>query len=161
MMRGFLSLGSNLGVREALLEDAVKRLARGGVTILRSSRIYETIPVEVKDEQDYYLNMVVEIDFEGDPFGLLKVCRSVENSLGRVRPYPHSPRTMDIDILLLDGIMINEEHLVVPHPELERRAFVIHPLAELVPDLVLPSGRTIADVKKELGNDEIVSVRDS
>src|SRR5512137_1735824 len=101
MMRGFLSLGSNLGEREALLKDAVKRLARGGVTILRSSRIYETIPVEVKDEQGYYLNMVVEIDFEGDPFGLLKVCRSVEDSLGRVRPYQHSPRTMDIDILLL------------------------------------------------------------
>lgn len=161
MMRGFLSLGSNLGEREALLKDAVKRLARGGVTILRSSRIYETIPVEVKDEQGYYLNMVVRIDFEGDPFGLLKVCRSVEDSLGRVRPNPHSPRTMDIDILLLDGITINEEHLVVPHPELERRAFVIHPLAELAPDLVLPSGRTIADVKKELGNDEIVSVWDS
>jgi len=92
---------------------------------------------------------------------LLKVCRSVEDSLGRVRPYLHSPRTMDIDILLLDGIRINEEHLVVPHPELERRAFVIHPLAELAPDLVLPSGRTVADVKKELGNDEIVSVWDS
>ena len=161
MMRGFLSLGSNLGEREALLKDAVKRLARGGVTILRTSRIYETIPVEVKDEQGYYLNRVVEIDFEGDPFGLLKVCRSVEDSLGRVRPYPHSPRTMDIDILLLDGITINEEHLVVPHPELECRAFVIHPLAELAPELVLPSGRTIADVKKELGNDEIVSVWDS
>jgi 2-amino-4-hydroxy-6-hydroxymethyldihydropteridine diphosphokinase len=161
MMRGFLSLGSNLGEREALLKDAVKSLARGGVTILRSSRIYETIPVEVKDEQGYYLNMVVRIDFEGDPFGLLKVCRSVEDSLGRVRPYPHSPRTMDIDILLLDGITINEEHLVVPHPELERRAFVIHPLSELAPDLVLPSGRAIADVKKELGNDEIVSVWDS
>lgn len=161
MMRGFLCLGSNLGDSEEFLREAINRLAKGGVKIIRASHIYETVPVKVEDEQGNYLNMVVQIAFEGDPFALLQVCREVEDSLGRVRPYLHSPRTIDIDILLLDGIIVNDEHLVIPHPEIERRAFVIHPLSDVAPDLMLPSGRAIADVKKELGNDEIVSVRNS
>lgn len=161
MMRGFLSLGSNLKDREALLREAINRLAKLGVKIIRESHIYETAPVEVEDEQDNFLNMVLRIAYKGDPFALLKVCREVEDSLGRVRPYSHSPRTIDIDILLLNGIIVNDEHLVIPHPEIERRAFVIHPLSDVAPDLMLPSGRAIADVKKELGNDEIVSVRNS
>jgi 2-amino-4-hydroxy-6-hydroxymethyldihydropteridine diphosphokinase len=159
MMRGFLSLGSNLGDREALLNDALERLADAGVKIIRKSSIFETTPVEVENVQDTYLNMVVRIAFDGDPFALLDVCRSVEDSLGRERPYKHSPRTMDIDILLLDGVIVKDERLAVPHPRMEHRAFVIQPLAELAPDLVLPSGRKVEEVKKELGNDEIISIR--
>jgi 2-amino-4-hydroxy-6-hydroxymethyldihydropteridine diphosphokinase len=159
MMKGFLSLGSNLGDREALLEDAVERLTKCGVSVVRRSRIYETSPVEVEHEQGNYLNMVIEIAFDGNVFALLDLCGSVEAGLGRERPYKHSPRTMDIDILLLDGVVMNDERLVIPHPRMEHRAFVIHPLAELAPDLVLPSGRKAAEVKKKLGNDEIKVIR--
>ena len=159
MMRGFLSLGSNLGDREALLEAAVERLTERGVSVVRRSHIYETSPVEVENEQGNYLNMVIEIAFGGDAFALLDVCGSVEADLGRERPYRHSPRTMDIDILLLDGVVMNDVRLVVPHPRMEHRAFVIHPLADLAPDLVLPSGRKAEDVKKKIGNDEIIGIR--
>jgi 2-amino-4-hydroxy-6-hydroxymethyldihydropteridine diphosphokinase len=158
MMRGFLSLGSNLGDREALLRQAMKRLAMHGVTIIEASHIYETIPIEVGNEQNNYLNMVIRISFAGEPFDLLAVCRNVEEALGRRRPYVHSPRTVDIDILLLDGVVIHDERLVLPHPGMESRAFVLFPLEELSPGMVLPSGSAIADVKEALGNDEIVKI---
>lgn len=160
MMRGFLSLGSNLGDREALLRKAIDRLARRHVAIVQASRIYETKPVEVGDVQGNYLNMVLKIAFEGDPVALLDVCQDVEASLGRVRTYEHAPRSMDIDILLLEGFEVNDARLRVPHPRMEHRAFVIHPLADVAPDLTLPSGRMVADVGKGLGNDEILTVWD-
>lgn len=160
MMRGFLSLGSNLGDREALLRKAMDSLARRHVVIVQASRIYETKPVEVGDVQGNYLNMVLKIAFEGDPVALLDVCQDVEASLGRVRTYEHAPRSMDIDILLLEGFEVNDARLRVPHPRMEHRAFVIHPLADVAPDLTLPSGRMVADVDKELGNDEILTVWD-
>lgn len=82
----------------------------------------------------------------------------MEDSLGRERPYPHAPRTIDIDILLLEGVEITSDSLTIPHPRLEQRAFVIHPLAQIAPELILPSGRPIMEVKKALGNDEIIEI---
>ncbi|MCK7515408.1 MAG: 2-amino-4-hydroxy-6-hydroxymethyldihydropteridine diphosphokinase [Desulfobacterales bacterium] len=105
MMRGFLSLGSNLGERERLLlKEALQ--APGTVrmsTIVKASRLYEISPGGGGIEtQDNYLNMVVEVAFEGVPMELLDRCQEVEDTLGRIRPYAHAPRTMDIDILLID-----------------------------------------------------------
>ena len=149
-MRGFLSLGSNLGDRDVLLRTAVERLKGYGVSVLKASHMYETTPVEVEHEQGNYLNMVVEVAFEGDPLALLDICGRIEAGLGRERPYRHSPRTMEIDILLLEGISMSTDRLVVPHPRLEQRAFVMHPLAEIAPDQDLPSGKKVAEVRKEL-----------
>ena len=160
MMRGFLSLGSNLGRREAHIREALKLLNNGGLEIFRASRLYETIPVEVNDEQENYLNMVVECSFEGGAFDLLELCREVERSLGRSRPYHHAPRTMDIDILVIEGTEVMDEHLIVPHPRMEQRAFIIFPLAEIAPDLILPSGRTAAEVKRSMKDDDIVMILD-
>jgi 2-amino-4-hydroxy-6-hydroxymethyldihydropteridine diphosphokinase len=160
MMRGFLSLGSNLGDREAYLKDALRHLATRGAQIIKASRIYETVPVEVTSEQGNYLNMVVEVAFEGEPLELLDLCQRVEGALGRVRPYTHAPRTIDIDILLIHDILLDQERLILPHPRIEKRTFVIYPLAEIAPDLILPSGRTVTQVKINSKNDEIIKIRD-
>ena len=122
--------------------------------------MYETMPVEVSDGQENFYNMAVEGAFKGGALDLLDLCQDVERSLGRTRPYHHAPRTMDIDILLIEGAEIRDDRLVVPHPRMERRAFVIYPLAEIAPDLILPSGRTVSAVKNSLKNDEIVMIQE-
>ncbi|HPJ94198.1 MAG TPA: 2-amino-4-hydroxy-6-hydroxymethyldihydropteridine diphosphokinase [Deltaproteobacteria bacterium] len=157
-MRGYLSLGSNLGDRLKYLKDALDSLARNGVRILLSSSIYETKPVDVPDKQSNYFNMVVSVETAANPEELLRICLMVEKDLGRQRPYVHAPRTIDIDIILLDGISMSTDTLTVPHPRMEQRSFVIIPLAEIAPDIVLPSGRPIIDVKKALSDDEVVNV---
>lgn len=160
MMRGFLSLGSNLGDRGALLKDALTHLATCGVEIIKASRIYETVAVEVPSGQGNYLNMAVEVAFEGEPMELMDLCQKVEDTLGRVRPYTHAPRTIDIDILLIHDVLLDQERLSLPHPRMENRAFVIYPLAEIAPDLILPSGRTAMQVKKNSKFDEIIKIQD-
>lgn len=140
------------------LRSALAGLDRHNILIARSSDVYETRAVEVYDCQKPYLNMAVQIFTAFDPHDLLEVCRKVEMSLGRERPYPHAPRTIDIDILLLEGVVITSEVLTIPHPRLEHRAFVIHPLAQIAPEMILPSGRPIAAVKKALGDDEIMEI---
>jgi 2-amino-4-hydroxy-6-hydroxymethyldihydropteridine diphosphokinase len=160
MIRGFLSFGSNLGNRGAYLKEALERLHKKGVKIIKRSCVYETLPVEVHDEQGNFFNMVVEFSFEGDPMKLLDLCQEVEDSLGRARPYIHSPRTIDIDILFIHGVSVVNERLIVPHPRMENRAFVIYPLAEIAPELILPSGRMVTRVKKSFKKDEILKIQD-
>jgi 2-amino-4-hydroxy-6-hydroxymethyldihydropteridine diphosphokinase len=157
-MKGFLSLGSNLGDRAAYLKAAVQGLERRGVSVLRASSIYETRPVEVAEAQADYLNQVVAIEWPGSPHELLAICQLVEHDLGRQRPYHHAPRTVDIDILMLGDMRLASAELVLPHPRLEERAFVLVPLAELEPQLRLPSGRRIVDLKLGLGDDEYLSL---
>lgn len=157
-MRGYLSLGSNLGDRLENLKSSLDELSLLGVRTIRTSRVYETKPVEVIGQQKNYLNMVAAVEFDIAPSALLKVCQSVEESLGRKRTYPHAPRTIDIDILLLEHSTVSTKKLVVPHPRMENRAFVIFPLADIAPHIVLPSGRDIIDVKNALSDDEILKV---
>jgi 2-amino-4-hydroxy-6-hydroxymethyldihydropteridine diphosphokinase len=102
--------------------------------------------------------MAVQIFLPLDPFDLLEVCQRVEASLGRQRLFFHAPRTIDIDILWLDRVTIKSSLLTIPHPRLEQRAFVIFPLAQIAPDIILPSGSPIFAVKKAVGGDEIVEV---
>jgi len=157
-MRGYLSLGSNLGDRSKYLNEALHALSDNGVQIIRSSSIYETKPVEVPGTQKNYFNMVVYVETAASPEDLLRVCLMIEKDLGRQRPYVHSPRTIDIDIILLEGIYVSTDTLKVPHPRMEKRSFVIVPLAEIAPDIVLPSGMPIIEVKKALRDDEVVNV---
>lgn len=158
MMRVFLSLGSNLGDRQAHISEAIRLLKDKGLDVVGSSHLYETTPVEVDHEQENFLNMAIQGVFDGDATELLDLCQEVERCLGRTRPYHHAPRTIDIDILLIDGIDVRDERLVVPHPGIENRAFVIHPLAEIAPDLILPSGKTVSEVKRSLRDDTIVMI---
>ena len=137
MKRTYLSLGSNVGDREGNLRKAVERLASLDVRVLRSSRIYETEPVDYKD-QAWFLNQVVEAETALFPMQLLARTGRVERELGRVRTRRNGPRTIDIDILFYAAAIVNTLRLEIPHPRMALRRFVLVPLAELAPDLRHP-----------------------
>ncbi len=129
--RAFLGLGSNLGDRQANLEYAVGQLP----DVVKVSSIWETSPVG-GPEQGPYLNMVVQLSTDRTGRQLLAVCREREQAAERVRTTRWGPRTLDVDVLWIDGEVIDEHDLVVPHPRMFQRAFVLVPLSELAPDLI-------------------------
>lgn len=157
-MQGYLSLGSNLGDRLAYLKTAMELLESSGIKTNKYSSVYETVPLDVKDSQENYLNMVIQSLFDMGPFALLEKCMKIETDMGRQRPYFHSPRIIDIDILVIENIFINTEILTLPHPGIEKRGFIIWPLNEIAENLKLASGKTVNEIKKTLGQDEIVTV---
>jgi 2-amino-4-hydroxy-6-hydroxymethyldihydropteridine diphosphokinase len=137
--RAYVGLGANLGDRERTLCVAVDALAAGdGVELVALSTLRETEPVGV-GEQPRFLNGVVAIDTTHSARELLDLLLTLEQRFGRVRvPGEHGPRTLDLDLLLYDGEEIDEPGLTVPHPRLHERRFVLEPLAELAPGLVVP-----------------------
>lgn len=134
MTRAFLGLGSNLGDRRAHLRAAVASLS----DVVAVSDVYETDPVG-GPEQGRFLNLVVELDTDLDPHALLGVCHRIESAAGRVRDVRWGPRTLDVDILWIEGVTVDTPDLQVPHPRMNERRFVLEPLAELAPD-VPPDG---------------------
>jgi 2-amino-4-hydroxy-6-hydroxymethyldihydropteridine diphosphokinase len=145
--RALLGLGSNLGDRLANLQAAVDLLdRRPGVRVLRSSRVYETDPVGGPPQPEY-LNAVVETETSLEPRELLTACLDVEHELGRVRAEGWGPRTIDVDVLTFDERTIDEPDLVVPHPRMHERAFVLVPLTELTADPMLPGGRRVTELR--------------
>jgi 2-amino-4-hydroxy-6-hydroxymethyldihydropteridine diphosphokinase len=139
-VRAFLSLGSNLGDRRALLRDAVDSLP----DVVAVSPVYETAPVG-GPEQDNFLNLVVQLDTDLTPTQLLGVCHRIESSAERVRTIRWGPRTLDIDIIWMDGVDMDEERLTIPHPRWKERRFVLAPLRDLAPDLVSERELQLAD----------------
>ena len=133
--RAFIGLGSNLGDRRALLRQAVEGLGAPG-DVIGVSPVYETEPVGGPEEQGPYLNLVVELSTSDTPRRLLERCRALEAAAGRVRTVRWGPRTLDADVLWVEGWQVDEEDLTVPHPRLWDRRFVVQPLADLAPDLV-------------------------
>lgn len=131
MTRAFLGLGSNLGDRLSHLRAAVAALP----DVVAVSPVYETDPLGGPDEQGAYLNLVVELDTSRDAWGLLELCRTLEEAAGRVRAVRWGPRTLDVDVLWVDGEIVDEPDLTVPHPRMWDRRFVLAPLADLAPDL--------------------------
>lgn len=147
-MKAFLGLGSNLGERLANLQRAVELLAaHPRVRVLRSSRVFETDPIG--PPQPDFLNAVIAVDTELSPRELLVACLGVEDSLGRVRAERWGPRTIDVDLLVFDGIEVDEPDLQVPHPLLHLRAFALLPLLELDEDPPLANGLRAADASPE------------
>lgn len=130
--RVFLSLGSNVGDRRQLLAEAVESL---GTTVRAVSPVYETDPVG-GPEQGRFLNIVIELHTASDAPELLAVCHRLESAAGRVRQERWGPRTLDVDIIWIDGETVDEPDLQVPHPRMWQRRFVLRPLADLAPDLV-------------------------
>ncbi len=129
-----------MGRREEHLAQALELLtATPGVEVLRRSALYETEPVGVVDQR-WFINAVVEIATELSPLELLRACKGIERRLGRRERGRWGPREIDLDLLLYDGLVLEDrEHgLVLPHPELHRRRFVLVPLVELAPELVHP-----------------------
>jgi 2-amino-4-hydroxy-6-hydroxymethyldihydropteridine diphosphokinase len=134
--RGYLGIGSNLGDRLAYLQLAVDQLARRpGIEVVAVSRVYETAPVG-GPPQDAYLNAVVAIDTDLDANELLNVCQLIEERAERVRVERWGPRTLDVDVLLLDDWQVDDEDLTVPHPRMWERGFVLAPLRDVAPELV-------------------------
>lgn len=138
-MRVFLGLGSNLGDRWAYLRDAVDSLA----DVVAVSSVYETEPVGGPGGQGPYLNLVVELDTELTARQLLGVAQRLQAAAERVQGARWGPRTLDVDVLWIDGVTVDDHDLQVPHPRMFERRFVLAPLAELAPDLVPDA--TIAD----------------
>jgi 2-amino-4-hydroxy-6-hydroxymethyldihydropteridine diphosphokinase len=136
-VRVFLGLGSNMGDRQGHLRAAVA----GIPDVVAVSPVYETDPVGGPPGQDDYLNMVAELDTALTARELLELAHRLEEAAGRVRTVRHGARTLDVDILLVDDQAIDEPDLVVPHPRMWERRFVVEPLADLAPDLVPPSVR--------------------
>jgi 2-amino-4-hydroxy-6-hydroxymethyldihydropteridine diphosphokinase len=132
--RAFLGLGSNVGDRRRFLRDAIATL---GETVRAVSDVYETEPVGGPD-QDLYLNLVVELDSDMTPRELLGLCHRLEGAADRVRTVRWGPRTLDVDVLWIEGVEVDTPDLQVPHPRMWRRRFVLAPLAELAPDVVTP-----------------------
>ena len=129
--RAFLGLGSNMGNRERFLADAIESMA--GVVAV--SPVYETEPVG-GPQQGPYLNVVVELATELSPRQLLGVAHRLESAAGRVRTEYWGPRTLDVDVLLVGDLHLDEPDLVIPHPRMWERRFVLAPLADLAPELV-------------------------
>ena len=131
-MRAFLGLGSNLGDRWAYLREAVASLP----DVVAVSPVYETSPGGGPEGQGPYLNCVVELDTDLGPRELLGVAHRLEGAAQRERGERWGPRTLDIDVLLVDDLSVDEPDLVVPHPRMYERRFVLAPLADLAPELL-------------------------
>ena len=149
---GYLGLGSNVGDRESHLRAAIELLCEREVEVEAVSSAYETEPVgEVLDQPDF-LNAAIRIRTDLEPEALLEVCKEVEVERGRILDAPrHSPRPLDVDLLLLGELELKTDRLALPHPEVTSRRFVLTPLLELDPELALPDGASLSDALASLG----------
>lgn len=146
MSRVFLSLGSNLGDRLFYLRAVLDALGRGPrMSLVGVSKVYETAPVEVEEEQPPYLNCVVEMECSVSPVELLRYCQGVEAALGRENKVAKTPRTVDVDVLLFGEEMVGTSDLIVPHPGVVR-AFNLKGLLDLDPGLYIPGRGTVGDL---------------
>ncbi len=151
-MRVYIGLGGNIGDRRSYLERAVEALeADGEIEVTAVSSFRDTDPVGYR-EQPRFLNAAVAADTALAPRALLDRLLAIEDALGRERGgVRFGPRAIDLDLLLYGDETIDEPELVVPHPRLAERRFVLEPLAELDPDLALPDGRRVADLLEDAG----------
>jgi len=150
----YLGLGSNMGDRWANLDKALEFLSER-LTVKKVSSVYETEPVG-NVNQPHFLNLVCEVSTRLEPMGLLTLAKGMESKLGRTRGGANAPRPIDIDILFYGNQVINTPKLIIPHPKLTQRAFVLVPLVEIAPDLAHPvSSKTVkellADLKEKQG----------
>jgi 2-amino-4-hydroxy-6-hydroxymethyldihydropteridine diphosphokinase len=133
----YIALGSNIGNRLANLRAALAAMTAAGITIGRESNVYETEPWGYAD-QPAFLNMVVEAETSLGPGALLDTLKETEKSLGREATFKNGPRLIDLDILFYDDLVLDSPPLVIPHPRLHERAFVLVPLADVAPDHLHP-----------------------
>ncbi|RPF51225.1 2-amino-4-hydroxy-6-hydroxymethyldihydropteridine diphosphokinase [Aquisalibacillus elongatus] len=158
MSKAFIALGTNIEPRLDHLEQAIHHLDESSnIAVIQKSSIYETAPVGYTDQADF-LNMVIEVQTTLMPFDLLTYCQKVEQNLGRKRTIRFGPRSIDLDILLFDNKVIDEATLIVPHPRMHERAFVLVPLNELNSRVEL-KGQTIEHWLKQLPDEDIEDVR--
>jgi 2-amino-4-hydroxy-6-hydroxymethyldihydropteridine diphosphokinase len=151
----YLSLGSNIGDREAQLRDALGRLGASGRVVAVSS-VYETEPVELT-QQPWFLNCAVALETRQNPQGLMAAILKIEEEMGRRRVQKKGPRSIDIDILLFGDTIVESRELTVPHPAMHERRFVLEPLAEIAPEVVHPVlKKTIRELRDALPAGQLV-----
>ena len=145
MSLAYVALGSNLGAPRQQVLDAMDALAQlPGTRLLQRSPLYRTPPWGVL-EQPPFINAVVELDTELSPHALLEAMLAIEQRAGRVRAERNGPRTLDLDLLHVEGTQLDEPRLTLPHPRLADRAFVLLPLCDIAPTLRLPGQATVAE----------------
>lgn len=153
-----LSLGSNMGESRKYITSAVKALKKKGFEIEKISSVYETEPVNFKDQENF-INIAVSGRFDGEPEQLLSVISSIEDSLDRVRVLRYGPRTIDIDIILAGENVIRSNDLTVPHPEYMKRKFVLVPVCEIEPGAEDPvTGKSMRTVLSECSDESDVII---
>jgi 2-amino-4-hydroxy-6-hydroxymethyldihydropteridine diphosphokinase len=158
MARAALGLGSNIGDKRGAVAEAIARLESGGIRVLQRSSDYRTEPWGLK-EQDWFVNACVIIETALSPQALLDLCLVIERAMGRIRELKWGPRIIDIDILAYDEVALDTPTLTLPHPHLFERAFVLVPLAEIAPDLVI-GGTRVADAQARLGSEGVTRLEE-
>jgi 2-amino-4-hydroxy-6-hydroxymethyldihydropteridine diphosphokinase len=154
----YISVGSNIGDRQAHLQEAQRRLQAAGRVIAVSS-YYETEPVEFTD-QPWFLNGTLALETEQEPAELMKSILEIERAMGRERVQKKGPRTIDIDILLFGDLVLNSEEVTIPHPAMQERRFVLEPLAEIAPEVRHPVlKKTVRELLGALAHQEGQVVR--
>lgn len=163
MARCGIALGSNVGDRLGRLRDARDRIAQSvadppGADAILASPAYESAPVDCPDGSPPFLNAVIEIGFGGSPLDLLDSLRAIESGMGREpvgRRVRNGPRVIDLDLLYVDDLVLTTPALTLPHPRMVRRRFVLQPLADIRPELVLPGeAGSVLDLLAALQSDE-------
>ena len=151
----YLSLGSNMGNRESVLELSIKEIGKRIGTVTKISSKYETEPWGFISANKF-INMAIEVNTELPPIEVSKRVHKIEDDLGRTRSNNatgYEDRVIDIDILMIDNIISEESDLTLPHPKMHMREFVIYPLCEIAPDIIHPVlGRSIEDIKTKMTN---------
>jgi 2-amino-4-hydroxy-6-hydroxymethyldihydropteridine diphosphokinase len=155
----YIALGSNMENRYDYLLEAIEQVEKHPkIRLVNFSSIYETDPVGYED-QDQFLNMVIQVDTDLDAHELLETCLNIESQLGRKREIRWGPRTIDLDILLFNQENIESENLIIPHPRMRERAFVIIPLLEINHDILIPpTGEQLSMRLNELPDKEGVRI---
>jgi len=160
MNQAYIALGTNIEPRRTYLQEALRLLEENKrISISARSSIYETEPVGYTEQEDF-LNMVIGIETSMSSIELLDFCQALELELGRTRGVRFGPRTIDLDILTYNQENSTVERLILPHPRMHERAFVLVPLCEIAPDMHLPViNRNIVDLMKDLPETQIKGVR--
>lgn len=154
MSSAYLGIGSNIGNTRKNIEKSIELLKSNPQIIISAiSSFYETAPIGYTD-QDWFLNIVIEIDTRLNPYELLDYCNHIEKELKRERIIHWGPRTIDVDILLYEGFSSNDEKLIVPHPRMCERAFVMIPLYEIAKELTIHN-KKIKDIVENLKDEEV------
>ena len=160
MNQAYIALGTNIEPRQTYLKEAITELGKHeSIQVIDQSSIYQTVPVGYLDQADF-LNMVIAIKTSLPSLELLDVCQTIEHNLGRERGIRFGPRTIDLDILVYNDENIKTERLTVPHPRMYERAFVLVPLLEIAPNLILSKqDRTVKVYLDQLSQSDLDDVK--
>lgn len=157
-MQAGISLGSNLGDRLGIIRQATLMFKEKNVSIVASSDVFETEPWGVKN-QPGFLNVCLLVETEDSPRDLMLKLQSIESRLGRVARFRWGPREIDIDIIFMDELAVNEDDLVIPHPEMHKRAFVLVPLNQVAPEWIHPLlGKSIREMAMQIPKSGILRI---